>query len=52
MMNPCFLILAIVNQTASPTTLTGVVRDEVGRPVVGASVFISTAAPRKGTGVL
>ena len=52
MMNPYFLVFAIVNQTTSPTTLTGVVRDEMGCPVVGANVFISTAAPRKGSGVL
>lgn len=48
----CPLLLLVVGQATSPTTLTGVVRDEMGRPIVGASVFISTAAPRKGVGVL
>jgi hypothetical protein len=46
------LLLAVVTQVPSPTTLTGTVRDEAGRPVAGANVFISTAAPRKGVGVL
>jgi hypothetical protein len=52
MTNFCSLVLAIVNQIASPTTLSGAVRDEAGRPVAGANVFVSTAAPRKGVGVL
>jgi hypothetical protein len=34
------------------TVLSGVVQDDKGRPVVGATVFVSTAAPRKGVGVL
>ena len=46
------IMLAIVTQPGSPTTLTGAVRDDAGRPVAGANVFISTAAPRKGVGVL
>jgi len=45
-------LLAIVTQSASTTTMTGSVRDDTGRPVAGANVFISTAAPRKGVGVL
>jgi hypothetical protein len=36
----------------SQTTLTGTVQDEQGKPLAGATVFISTAAPRKGVGVL
>ncbi len=45
------LLLTTVTQV-SPSTLTGAVHDEIGQPVPGASVFISTAAPRKGVGVL
>jgi hypothetical protein len=45
------ILLMVVTQPASPT-LTGTVRDDTGRPVAGANVFISTAAPRKGVGVL
>jgi hypothetical protein len=48
----CPFLLASVHLIATPTTLTGVVRDDGGRPVAGANVFISTAAPRKGIGVL
>jgi hypothetical protein len=33
-------------------TLTGVVQDDRGRPLVKATVFIRTAAPRQGVGVL
>jgi hypothetical protein len=33
-------------------TLTGVVKDKAGRPVAKATVFVRTAAPRKGVGVL
>ena len=32
--------------------LDGTVADEQGRPIVGAKVFISTAAPRRGVGLL
>jgi hypothetical protein len=46
------ILLAVVTQPASPTTLTGTVRDHAGRPIAGADVFISTAAPRKGVSVL
>lgn len=46
------LLLAVVTQPASATTLMGTVRDDTGRPVAGANLFISTAAPRKGVGVL
>jgi hypothetical protein len=46
------LILAVALPSATPTTLTGMVRDEAGRPIAGANVFISTAAPRQGVGVL
>jgi protocatechuate 3,4-dioxygenase beta subunit len=44
--------LANVIQPASAATLIGTVRDDAGRPIAGANVFISTAAPRKGVGVL
>jgi hypothetical protein len=33
-------------------TLTGIVTDKEGRPLPGATVFVRTAAPRKGVGVL
>jgi hypothetical protein len=46
------ILLTIVTQPASTATLIGTVRDDAGRPVAGANVFISTAAPRKGIGVL
>jgi hypothetical protein len=46
------ILLAVMTQTPSPIILNGAVRDEAGRPIAGASVFISTAAPRKGVGVL
>ena len=46
------ILLAVVTQPAAPTTLTGIVKDDAGRPIAGANVFISTAAPRKGVGVL
>jgi protocatechuate 3,4-dioxygenase beta subunit len=45
------LILA-TTQAASPETLTGTVQDERGQPIANANVFISTAAPRQGVGVL
>jgi hypothetical protein len=46
------ILLAVVTQPSTPTTLTGIVQDDAGRPIAGANVFISTAAPRKGVGVL
>jgi hypothetical protein len=33
-------------------SITGVVQGDAGKPLKGATVFISTAAPRKGVGVL
>jgi hypothetical protein len=33
-------------------TLTGAVQDKTGRPVPRSTVFVRTAAPRKGVGVL
>jgi hypothetical protein len=33
-------------------TLTGVVTDKAGQALPGATVFVTTAAPRKGVGVL
>jgi hypothetical protein len=32
--------------------IAGVVQNDAGKPLPGATVFISTAAPRKGVGVL
>ena len=46
------ILLAVVTQPASPTTLTGIVQDDAGRPIAGANVFLSTALRRKGIGVL
>ena len=46
------LILGACVSLATPTTLTGMVRGESGKPIAGANVFISTAAPRQGVGVL
>ncbi len=46
------ILLTMVTQPVSATTLTGTVRDDSGRPVAQANVFISTAAPHKGVGVL
>ena len=49
------LPLVVTAALAAPpadTTLTGTVTDKAGRPLSGATVFIRTAAPRKGVGVL
>jgi hypothetical protein len=49
-------LLVAAALSAEPTpkgvTLTGVVQDKAGRPVPKATVFVRTAAPRKGVGVL
>jgi hypothetical protein len=37
---------------AARPTLTGVVKDASGQPLASATVFIRTAAPRHGVGVL
>jgi hypothetical protein len=48
-----FLVAALMTQFhAKGTTLTGVVKDDSGRPLAKATVFIRTAAPRQGVGVL
>jgi hypothetical protein len=50
-----YCMLAIVCLAAEPDgrpSLTGVVQDEKGSPLPKATVFIRTAAPRKGVGVL
>jgi hypothetical protein len=44
--------LAAEPSAAPRPNLTGIVRDEQGRPLAKATVFIRTAAPRKGVGVL
>jgi hypothetical protein len=46
------MMLVVAAQTPSPAILTGAVRDQTGKPIAGATVFISTAAPSKGVGVL
>jgi hypothetical protein len=45
------LVVAGLAADARPN-LTGIVQDEQGRPLAKATVFIRTAAPRKGVGVL
>jgi hypothetical protein len=50
-------LLAAVCLTSDPAsatrpTLTGVVKDASGNPLAKATVFIRTAAPRHGVGVL
>ena len=50
-----FALLAAVALAADPAArpaITGVVRDDKGHPLAGATVFVRTAAPRKGVGVL
>jgi hypothetical protein len=50
-----YYLLAIACLAAEPDgrpNLTGVVLDERGSPLPKATVFIRTAAPRKGVGVL
>jgi hypothetical protein len=52
-MLPLLVVFALAAQTPpSGPTLSGVVRDASGNPVPKATVFIRTAAPRKGIGVL
>jgi hypothetical protein len=50
------LLLAAAALAANPApqgqTLTGVVRDAAGQPVPRATVFVRTAGPRQGVGVL
>ena len=48
------LVAAALSADPAPKglTLTGVVQDKAGRPVPRATVFVRTAAPRKGVGVL
>ena len=52
-----YALLAALAVAANPAEsaslrLTGTVQDEKGQPVAKATVFIRTAAPRKGVGVL
>lgn len=49
-----YLLFAVAYLAAEPAkpTLTGVVRDDAGRPLARATVFIRTAGPRQGVGVL
>ncbi len=43
---------AVTQSSTAGPTLSGVVRDDAGGPISVATVFIRTAAPRKGVGVL
>jgi hypothetical protein len=45
-------VLAASPPIASSSTLTGVVRDQTGQPVNGATILIRTAKPRDRVGVL
>jgi hypothetical protein len=49
-----FALLVATALAADPArpTLTGEVRDGAGRPLAGATVFVRTAAPKRGVGVL
>jgi hypothetical protein len=52
-----FALLAAACLAADPApaprpTLTGVVQDGSGKPLARATVFVRTAAPRQGVGVL
>ena len=49
-----FLVLAAQGEASGgrPVTLSGTIADEQGRPLARAKVFIRTAAPRKGVGIL
>ena len=49
-----YALLAVAALAANPDrpTLTGTVNDAQGRPLAKATVFIRTAAPRQGVGVL
>ena len=44
------LFIAVENQPQ--TVLEGIVHDSAGQPIANASVFVYTAGPRKGVGVL
>src|SRR4051794_28332042 len=52
--NAVFTLLTLACLAAEPerASITGTVRDEKGRAVAGASVFVRTAGPRVGVGVL
>jgi protocatechuate 3,4-dioxygenase beta subunit len=46
-------LAALVAAAPAPAAqLDGAVTDEQGKPVAGATVFLYTAAPKKGVGVL
>ena len=45
------LAVALAGEPKGPM-LSGTVVDEAGKPIAEATVFIRTAAPRKGVGVL
>jgi hypothetical protein len=50
-----FALLAAVALVADPADrpdFSGVVQDDKGRPLAKATVFVRTAGPRKGVGVL
>jgi hypothetical protein len=46
------LFTIFVGADAEANTLAGMVENDAGRPVAGATVFIRTAGPRQGVGDL
>jgi hypothetical protein len=50
----CLLLagLGLAEEPISKPDLSGTIRDEIGRPLPGATVFIYTAAPKDGPGIL
>jgi hypothetical protein len=48
----CLLAVACLAAEPAGPALTGVVQDEMDQPLARATVFIRTAAPRQGVGVL
>ena len=52
-MTAAMAVLAVLIAAPQPAArMEGAVTDEQGKPVAGATVFLYTAAPKKGVGVL
>jgi hypothetical protein len=52
MLLTCLAAALVVAEVPERSSLVGVVQDAAGRPLDRATVFIRTAGPRKGVGVL
>jgi hypothetical protein len=52
MLHAIAIALTLIQFPAKGAALTGVVKDDSGRPIAKATVFIRTAGPRQGVGVL